>query len=434
MSHAQNQVKIADGRITLYQRDDVSLGVWQCRITMKGQTGYVRRSTGETDLDRAKDVALQVLGELNQRRVQNLPIRRKTFKEVAAAFLKDAETKMQEGRNSEGRHSIIKGTLTRYLIPYFGNRDITLIQKKDLIDYRAWRQAYWIKGPGKEERGDQAKPKKPPSPATLKQEWTVLRGVFMHGVDLGVVPITLTAILKHEKNKVEKRPAFTADEYRQLWLFMRQWIRQAKHPRVRKDRELLRDYVLIMTNSGMRKGEARYIKWRDVNTYSNENGEWVTIQINRGKTGERLVVCQPGTDRYFNRLRKRQHHTGPDDLVFCHEDGLPIDNWTGFATLLKAAGLEKDSKGDNRTIYSLRHTYATLRLQNGTNVYWLKKNMGTSVSMIERHYGQTNVLFGIEHETTKRKKFTKANNIKKEDVVPVGAVDTTPVDDGAEEF
>ena len=122
-----------------------------------------------------------------------------------------------------------------------------------------------------------------------------------------------------------------------------------------------------------------------------------------------MVVCQPGCQRYFNRLRKRGHNTEPDDLVFCHEDGLPVGEWIGFKSLLEAVGLEKDTHGDNRTIYSLRHTYATLRLQNGTNVYWLKQNMGTSVQMIERHYGQTKVLAGIEFETARRRKYPAAD-------------------------
>ena len=67
------------------------------------------------------------------------------------------------------------------------------------------------------------------------------------------------------------------------------------------------------------------------------------------------------------------------------------------------AGLLKDSIGRERTIYSLRYTYATFRLENGTNVYWLKQYMGTSVQMIERHYGQTKVLAGIEFETARRR-------------------------------
>ena len=69
----------------------------------------------------------------------------------------------------------------------------------------------------------------------------------------------------------------------------------------------------------------------------------------------------------------------------------------------------KDSIGRERTIYSLRHTYATFRLENGTNVYWLKQNMGTSVQMIERHYGQTKVLAGIEFETARRRKYPAAD-------------------------
>ena len=440
MAHALQQYVIADGKITLYQRDDVKNPLWQCRIRIKGSRGYVRRSTGMAELDRAKEVSLQILGELNQRKAQNLPMTRKTFAEVAAGFLKDAETRWKEGRNSYGRYSIIKGTVQRYLVPYFGNRDITLIAKKDLMDYRAWRQAYWITGLG---RAEIKREKKPPTQATLKQEWTILRGVFIYGMDIGVVSQELMRALKHEKYTVNKRPAFTGQEYRQLYLFMRGWWKKTNNPRVAKDRALLREYVLIMTNSGMRKGEARNLKWRDVNIYRNKHGEWVTLTV-KGKTGERLVVCQPGTQRYFDRLRKRGYRTSPDDLVFCHEDGLPIEDWTGFSALLKAAGLEKDTHGNKRSIYSLRHTYATFRLQHGTNVYWLKKNMGTSVTMIERHYGQTNVLIGIEHETAKRKKAPRAgeqpidqNRPLKgkaaDEIVPIGAVDLTPAEEDGDE-
>lgn len=444
MAHAQNQQIIANGQITLYQRDDVKDALWQCRIKIKGHSGYVRRSTGEVDFERAKEAALLILGELKQRVAQSLPLKRKTFSEIAASFLKDAETRWKEGRNSEGRYIIIKGTTQRYLIPYFGNRDITLIQKKDMMAYRAWRQEYWVTGPGFEETG---KTKKPPTLATLKQEWTVLRGVFLHGVDLGVVPQSMLPFLKHDKTSVNKRPAFTQDEYDRLWLHLLTWQYKTHNPRVRRDRTLLRYYVLIMVNSGMRIGEARMLKWRDVGSYSNEHGHWVTCNV-KGKTGERLVVCQPGVERYFEKLKERDYRTDPDDLVFCHEDGEPIENWTGFYTMLRAAGIEHDTNGNKHTLYSLRHTYATFRLQNGTNVYWLKKNMGTSVAMIERHYGQTNVLVGIEHETAKREpgqKKPKSRRLQspnaprdgvkliknKNELVPAGAVDMTParVDD-----
>jgi len=57
--------------------------------------------------------------------------------------------------------------------------------------------------------------------------------------------------------------------------------------------------------------------------------------------------------------------------------------------------------------------------------------MGTSVTMIERHYGQTRILVGIEHETAKRRKLPqqsakKTSATPQNDPVPDGAVDPTP--------
>jgi hypothetical protein len=44
MAHAQNMTSIGDGRIKLYQRDDVKNAVWQCRIKMKGYRVPIRRA------------------------------------------------------------------------------------------------------------------------------------------------------------------------------------------------------------------------------------------------------------------------------------------------------------------------------------------------------------------------------------------------------
>ena len=47
MAHAQNMTSIGDGRIKLYQRDDVKNAVWQCRIKMKGYRVPIRRTRGD---------------------------------------------------------------------------------------------------------------------------------------------------------------------------------------------------------------------------------------------------------------------------------------------------------------------------------------------------------------------------------------------------
>ena len=56
---------------------------------------------------------------------------------------------------------------------------------------------------------------------------------------------------------------------------------------------------------------------------------------------------------------------------------------------MRDSGLDKD-KGvkEKRTLYSLRHTYAHFALlQDTMGIETLAKQMGTSVGMIEQHYG-----------------------------------------------
>lgn len=82
--------------------------------------------------------------------------------------------------------------------------------------------------------------------------------------------------------------------------------------------------------------------------------------------------------------------TSGDDYVFASLDGKPIGSFKKpFAWLLKWAGVEEDSHGNRRTIYSLRYTYATFRLQDGVRQYILAHKLGTSTAKLEIHYGHT---------------------------------------------
>ncbi len=60
-----------------------------------------------------------------------------------------------------------------------------------------------------------------------------------------------------------------------------------------------------------------------------------------------------------------------------------------FKKLMRDSGLAMSQDGQMRTLYSLRHTYATLELlENKTDIHTLAKQMGNSAAMIERHYSK----------------------------------------------
>ena len=86
-----------------------------------------------------------------------------------------------------------------------------------------------------------------------------------------------------------------------------------------------------------------------------------------------------------------------DRLVFrlpCGDQPTNFENI--FRGLMKFSGLWKDSGDKMRTLYSLRHTYATFALAEGVDIHTLARQMGTSVGMIERHYSKLTPMLSAE--------------------------------------
>lgn len=216
------------------------------------------------------------------------------------------------------------------------------------------------------------------------------------------------------KSKQSRRPHFGPFEWRILVRHLREFVKVTNGKTLR-DRTMLINYVLIMGNTGLRVGEARGLKWRDLREDRGEGGRANLILNVTGKTGRREVVASKiEVKTYFKKIldlrraelskvAEKEVEPSPDGLVFCHPDGTAIQSFKkSFASLLRSAKLETDSFGQQRTIYSLRHTYATFRLQEGVNHYALAKNMGTSVAMLEQFYGHTSNVAAAD-ELTKRK-------------------------------
>ena len=76
--------------------------------------------------------------------------------------------------------------------------------------------------------------------------------------------------------------------------------------------------------------------------------------------------------------------------IFRFSTGYEPQSFVGtFRRLMRDSGLGKTADGQNRTLYSLRHTYATLEMLRGeVDIHTLSKQMGNSAAMIERHYSK----------------------------------------------
>jgi hypothetical protein len=94
----------------------------------------------------------------------------------------------------------------------------------------------------------------------------------------------------------------------------------------------------------------------------------------------------------MNATRTEANCAGPDDYVFMPEytnrDTALRRLQQQFNHLLDDLGFKQGSLGEERTIYSLRHTCIMFRLLDGDNIdlLTLARNARTSVEMIERFY------------------------------------------------
>jgi integrase len=103
----------------------------------------------------------------------------------------------------------------------------------------------------------------------------------------------------------------------------------------------------------------------------------------------------------LRRLQQRQPHLaaqsfdsllfgGCKELLFKTTSGYQPRRLDGtFRRLLRDCGLEVGAEGQKRTLYCLRHTYATSELlTNAIDIHILSRQMGTSTAMVEQHYSK----------------------------------------------
>jgi integrase len=196
------------------------------------------------------------------------------------------------------------------------------------------------------------------------------------------------------KLKTMRRDEFTLEEYRKLHTVGRKWIAEADKPSSTWYRTVTYNMILIACNTGMRPAEMKNLRWRDIMPAKDREGREIVVLFVQGKGKSRKLVAPKSVGDYLERIRSISKATELEDRVFTTVNGKPAQTLyvSLIADLLDKANLREGTQGVPRSTYCFRHTYATLRLQEGVDVYFLAEQMGTSVQMIEQHYGHVNTI------------------------------------------
>ena len=180
----------------------------------------------------------------------------KRFADIARLCVADMMRVLEAG---EGRKIYVDyvAVTQNYLIPFFGSYNIANIGYKQVHAYEEWRSDRF----GRELKA-----------STVNTHNSALNRVFDEAIARGYMQQTQVPVLTNTGKASLRRADFSRKEYAQMLRAFPHWVQQARSAKSLQMRELLKDYVRFLANTGIRHGtEAQNVRWKHIDVFE-ENG------------------------------------------------------------------------------------------------------------------------------------------------------------------
>lgn len=183
---------------------------------------------------------------------------------------------------------------------------------------------------------------------TAATYFTIFKAGLKQAFVDGYLTIDLAAKVKGIPEQESRREHLTLDELNTL----------AQTP---CDNPIIKRAALFSALTGIRHVDIKKMKWKEIV----KEGDHYRVNFTQQKT--KGVEYKPISAQAYQLCGDRR---GDDQLVF---EGLPAPSWISkpLERWIKAAGITK-----HITFHCFRHTYATLQLANGTDIYTVSKMLG----------------------------------------------------------
>ena len=187
---------------------------------------------------------------------------------------------------------------------------ISELDRKSFFEYAVWRKQQY---PSTQD-------------VTIRNEQSTINQMVAFGYREGMIHFDKFdfRIIKISKDDIGVRDVFSLDEYDKLVRYLRTYVSKKECPdeHQRLERLMIRDAILINSNTLLRVGELWQLKWNDIQQYEeifdDNEKKIILVYLNvRGETSKvrtsRRVVSRGG--EYFQRLNLRVNPKA-SDFVF----------------------------------------------------------------------------------------------------------------------
>jgi hypothetical protein len=379
---ASQTVIVKPELIRLVRRDDSKK--WQAHYKLENLKTWFRRSTDTANVKEASKIAERMWMKATFDLEEGRPVTSRKFKPVAEIVLHRLEAEIAAGTAKPSARDYVSA-IKLYLIPFYGLYNVDGIKPAVISEFHVWRRDKV----GRELSG-----------SAQNNHNAALNLIFDEAIERGYLTAYERPLTKNTGVESDRRAEFSHEELEAMMKYAAKFILDGRTARTKIIRELLAIYVPFMAATGMRPGtEAEYLEWRHIDVEVRDGQPVLHFRLQRGKRGARNFVAHNSSWLLLERLRQ----LSPDlssmtleevlkkkipKLLFRLSDGSVPDNWNKpFRQWLEDSDLLNcPVTGKERSLYSLRHYYATQRLLEGIPIHDLAEQMGTSVLMITKHY------------------------------------------------
>ena len=357
---------------------------WQAHYKLDALKTWFRRSTNTADVKEATRIAERLWMKATFDQEDGRPVISRRFKPVAEVVLRRLDAEILAATAKPSARDYVSA-IRLYLIPFYGNYNIDGIKPAVISEFHVWRR----ERVGRELSG-----------SAQNNHNAALNLIFDEAIERGYLTEYARPATKNTGADSDRRAEFSHEELETMMVHAPKFIADGRTARTKMIRELLAIYVPFMAATGMRAGtEAEFLEWRHIDVEVRDGQPVLHFRLQRGKLGARNFVAHNSCWLLLERLRQLSPGLVSmtlDDVLkkrlphrlFRLSDGSVPDNWNKpFRQWLEGASLLNcPVTGKERSLYSLRHYYATQRLLEGIPIHDLSQQMGTSVLMITKHY------------------------------------------------
>lgn len=379
---------------------------WWVRYFVGGKT--VRKSTKETSKQRAiafaKDFHATVTANLHNGVIGTKAAT--NFEVCTAEMLKAEKAKLDRGELTKITYDNTTYRFQKSILPYFRKANVTDIDYFELEKYLAELSTQQL------------------STSTISAYMRLVRKVLSYAAKRKLI----IAVPEFPKLKVKDKARgwFTTQEYRKLWsaakrlagtsMEVRKHVDEkgVKHTQYidtkarasRKKGDLmrrvemtedLRRLIVFMANSYIRPTDIKFMQHKHVDVVRGEY-TYLRLRIPPTKNHSDPITTMPKAVDTYLKLKEfhqqQRENVSDEDYVFLpqysNRDYALKQLQRQFEILMWDTKLGKGSDGEERSLYSLRHTAIMYRLLfgEGINTLALARNARTSVEMIDRFYAK----------------------------------------------